>query len=250
MKRTLFLFLILCLWSCTKSNNPTPNPEPDSESQLSFSDNGRLWPGDRIEVKIRTEGTFEIMPLNDDIAKAESTGSNEFMVTGKTPGVTTVKIKDSDGQDYSFTIEVRKLEGTWGETNLKSEIEVIVDDDHLKSTIMAEVKATKDADYRATYLFTWSTKKIKFVGTGRDHATPSFEGIYNWTQQEEGSFVLTLNANNTQRTILVSTDPENDGLLSFTEDLTQVYRSRYPDKNIEKVVLEKYVGLTYFEFKP
>jgi hypothetical protein len=246
MKQTLFFFLLLCLGSCSKSNEPLPVPDP--EPQILFSDDGWLWPGDQKEVKIRTEGTFEIMPLNDDIAKVESTGNNKFMVTGKIPGLTTVKIKDSDGQDYSFPIIVRRLEGTWQDTNLKSEIEVITDDDNLKSTIMAEVKATKDADYRAAYIFTWSTKKIRFVGTGRDHATPSFEGIYNWTQQGEGSFVLTINANNTQRTILVSTDPENMGLLFFTEDLTQNYRSRYPDKNIEKVVLSKYIGLAYFEF--
>lgn len=250
MKITIFqiviIFAITLLSGCDKEAGHGTEPvDPNKETELKYTLGAytSMWPDNIREVTILTEGTFDIQPLDNDVATVELLATKKFKVTAKKVGKTEILIVDEDDIEHTFFINVvDHIDYLWDEWIDLFVFDLGVSNPEIEAAIIKDI-----AD------------EVAFIAGGKicfDNQKKRFE-TYSSAKSVSGEYEfdiyskkMTFIYNGIKNSYKIIDYPNDGSILTLEADRTDYYKQLYPGEEIERVIYSHAISLWRNEFSP
>lgn len=238
-KRNLFfLILILIVFSCGDDANNGLKEDIELSTKKVF-----MWNGQETSVEVKTALSKPFIRVEDaSIAKAEFKDNVIYITTLKS-GNTSVYISDPLHNESYVEVISGSIQGDWNEMVLAGigfdySVEVIADKIGAKAELETQILKEIKNKLGSVYVFGYdnTTLVAKIVEDQEKKVGKQYDGSYTYN---ENNSVLTLKYNGI--TEIYNVYPYNYYAVKLEQDLTDVYKSKYPDYGIKKILTGKYI---------
>lgn len=229
MRISLFVLLsvaFLLFFSCKKSNELDPINPINKEI--------KIWSGQDTLLVITGNSTiYSAVSENEDIVQVTMEGKELKIISG-IPGVTKIRISDENNTTVEIAIHVLSFSGNWRniENNASYKGKAIVQTGDPVLTSELTDSLTQEANLRYGVIFGGIDRSFVEVVSNKLRR----EGTYSFK-----NLTLTFIANGTSD--LYTIIPFSETVVAVYQDLTAHYQSLYPEKNVTKVVMIRYLRL-------
>jgi|GEM_PF-4742953 len=224
-----FSIFILLATACGKKDTELPEKKPEKETVS-------LWATteSRLTLPAYAGKGYVLVPVDSSVAKAVWAG-NGVLISALAPGNTVITVLDKDLGAPLLDIAVfsRSVETAYGWSG--------VDNGRWKTSVTVNAGNAAGASELQQQLLDSMKSEIKgsgFIFRGAEAAEYSGNRQLYKVGYTFKDWMLTLNHEGWQEEIPLR--PAAYDVIGLTQDLTDKYRARYPEKKISKVVITRY----------
>lgn len=223
----LIIFLLLSFVSCEDDN---------SEKLHLEQENVTVWIGQEASIKIISEVKSLSIESDDNTIATAIIKDNTIVIKANKSGKTILHLKDDLNKYATADIQVyvQTLSGGWKETETsqyKYEVTTAADNKEIANKLEQDLWESSVKLLRIIYIFNSKTQELEVIMP---------DGV-----RKNGTFLfdnekLILNYNNNTEIYQVAF--LYLGYIQLTQDLTELYKVRYPNAGISKVIVKRYIA--------
>lgn len=194
-----------------------------------------------IEILDPTLETLEVESDNPQIAIG-TIEDNKLKITSKGIGKTILHIKDKLNNRADIKITSSTFNGEWIEnilpkSNMVYKVEVVALNEQIATKLEQEILDSAQNRYHSRFVFDYGDVPLRATIVDNKNSTSEvYKGKYTYNN---GTKRLVLEYNNLIESY--SVDPLSYYIARLTQDLTDSYQKLYPDYEVKKIILTKYL---------
>ncbi len=194
-----------------------------------------------VDILDSTLDTPEVESDNPQIATG-AIENNKLKISSKGIGKTILHIKDRLNNRADIKINSSTFSGDWIENilptkNMIYKVEVVALNEQIATKLEQEILESAQNKYHSRFTFDYGGVSLRAaILDNKNHTSEVYKGKYTYNNDIKN---LVLEYNNLIESY--SVDPISYYIAKLTQDLTESYQKLYPDYEVKKVILTKYL---------